>query len=222
MASFFQNSGTSDLWILGKVRLTTLLNSTYLTDPVSVHLGERILPRVYSEHWFSITQEVLARTLEWIDVGARDSLTLVHFPVPHWPFVFNPDGSYFGHKDPALPSERGSASEAGYRRQVAYVDRVVGQIVDKMKRSGSYDSTLLVLTSDHGARVPDIWNDGDLTHVPPLVKLPRQAGGERVDKEFWNYRLRPMMEQVLRGGENSEAWYDEIPTGGPREPVRSR
>ena len=69
---------------------------------------------------------------------------------------------------------------ARYAREVAYVDRAIGQLLDELKNGGRYDDALIVFTSDHGEPLgehglyghPESLADAHI-HVPLIVKLPR-------------------------------------------------
>ncbi len=74
--------------------------------------------------------------------------------------------------------------------QTAYADRLVGGIVDRLKELGTYDDTILVVTSDHGVafepgetvRAVDIGVDAEpvlpeLMWVPLVVKAPEFEPG---------------------------------------------
>ena len=66
-----------------------------------------------------------------------------------------------------------------YLGEIAYTDDCIGQVVQKLKELGIYESTLLIVTSDHGEMLGD---HGEVTHsyfiyqgvvrVPLIVKLP--------------------------------------------------
>jgi len=73
-----------------------------------------------------------------------------------------------------------------YNGEVAYVDRQLGRVLEKLKRLGLYEKSLIVLTSDHGE---EFWEHGgyehgqslyrELLNVPLLVKPPG-SGAERI------------------------------------------
>ena len=70
-------------------------------------------------------------------------------------------------------------------------DRQLGLLVDELKASGRYDSTMIVVTADHGAGITEQadrrmgdtleqrWTE--VAHVPLLVKAPGQAEPDVVD-----------------------------------------
>jgi hypothetical protein len=71
-----------------------------------------------------------------------------------------------------------------YQLNAAYADEMLGRMLESLRRSGQWDKTLLVVTSDHGE---EFGEQGQIAHggnlgrqlieVPLLVKLP--AGFER-------------------------------------------
>ncbi len=95
----------------------------------------------------------------------------VHFSVPHLPFVFGPDGY-----DPPLNPLR-TSPDTQYVRQLQYVDRLVGDILGAMRASGLYESSTVVLLSDHGFRFGG--REKRQLQIPFIVKMPHQRG--RID-----------------------------------------
>jgi arylsulfatase A-like enzyme len=77
--------------------------------------------------------------------------------------------------------------EARYDGAIAYVDEQVSVLLGKLRSMGVYDSTLIVVASDHGEAFGDhgiighgTSNYEDQIHVPMLVKRPGQLESERV------------------------------------------
>jgi arylsulfatase A-like enzyme/Tfp pilus assembly protein PilF len=78
---------------------------------------------------------------------------------------------------------------ANYAGEIAYVDHCIGQIIDKLKELDLYDSTLLIITSDHGEMLGE---HGETTHgysiyqaalkVPLIVKLPGKRSPRRISQ----------------------------------------
>jgi arylsulfatase A-like enzyme len=86
--------------------------------------------------------------------------------------------------DPASipPAEFAVLSEL-YDGEIAYLDELVGGLLDALEESGRLDDTLLILTSDHGENLGDHGHFrhvfslyGSTVRVPLLLRLP---GGER-------------------------------------------
>jgi hypothetical protein len=80
--------------------------------------------------------------------------------------------------------------------QVAFTDQVLGQVIQRLKRQGLYDKSLVVLTADHGAGFSPavrsrVLGAGDetaptLMWVPTFIKAPHQTRG-RVDDRNWEH-----------------------------------
>ena len=73
-----------------------------------------------------------------------------------------------------------------YAGEIAYTDNCVGEIIQKLKALGLYDSSLIVITSDHGEMLGE---HGEMTHsyfiyqsavkVPLIFNLPGLFKGKR-------------------------------------------
>jgi arylsulfatase A-like enzyme len=71
---------------------------------------------------------------------------------------------------------------AGYDSEIKYADYQVGRILQKLRDTGLYDDSIIIIASDHGENMIDhknYFNHSDnlyqsLLHVPLLIKFPRQ------------------------------------------------
>ena len=88
--------------------------------------------------------------------------------------------------DPAvpLPPDQERVFRAMYALNAAYADELLGRMIAALRRSGRWESTLLVVTSDHGeefGEMHQIAHGGNLgrqlLEVPLMIKLP--SGFER-------------------------------------------
>ncbi|MEA2493825.1 MAG: hypothetical protein QOJ29_1736, partial [Thermoleophilaceae bacterium] len=89
--------------------------------------------------------------------GARPELDYIHMFLPHEPREFLPDGKRYVTPNAALEGppayNNRFLSEQEEQRtllQLGYTDRVVGQVVERLKRLGIYDDALVVVVADHG------------------------------------------------------------------------
>src|SRR6201993_2561421 len=93
--------------------------------------------------------------------------------------------------DPYNPPEpfRSRFPNAPYNAGIAYVDSIVGKLLDYLRSQGLYDNSLIAVAADHGESLGD---HGELTHsiflydstihVPLLLKLPgNRFLGQRVN-----------------------------------------
>ena len=129
--------------------------------------------------------------------GRHPGLWLKHTLQPHEPWLYLPSGHQYlrGPTPPiaGLNSERGANERwlvrLAYQRhllQVGAVDRELGMLVARLKATGMYDRTLLVVTADHGIsfrlgerdrRTVTPANLQGEAPVPLFVKRPRQRHG---------------------------------------------
>lgn len=75
-----------------------------------------------------------------------------------------------------------------YAGEIAYVDYCIGDVIKKLKDLNLYDSTLLIITGDHGEMLEE---HGEKTHgyfiyhsalhVPLIVKVPAGPKGKKID-----------------------------------------
>jgi hypothetical protein len=89
--------------------------------------------------------------------------------------------------------------------QVAFVDRLLGELVAQLRATGVYDRALLVVVADHGVsfrpgevtrNVTDT-NFDEQERVPLFVKLPRQRTGRVSDRNVELVDVLPTIAQTL-------------------------
>jgi arylsulfatase A-like enzyme/Flp pilus assembly protein TadD len=96
---------------------------------------------------------------------------------------------YFDPHQPINPPEPYRSRFAdGYDAEIAFADEQIGQVFAALKKRGTYDDTLIVVTADHGEGLMEHGEPShsllvfDTTlHVPLIVKLPGQKPGRRVE-----------------------------------------
>lgn len=94
----------------------------------------------------------------------------------------------FDTAEPLSESER-AALIAQYDGAIAYSDAQLGRLLDALRRAGTLDRTLVVVTADHGEEFYEHrnWRHGnqlynEIVHVPLLFRLPgRLPAGRRSD-----------------------------------------
>lgn len=87
-----------------------------------------------------------------------------HIMLPHSPFIFNRNG-YYENK------ERFLQNSENYQKNLEYVDHLLGIYIDKMKEKGIFDSSKIIVLSDHNYR---IMFPGRENHIPLIIKRPYQ------------------------------------------------
>ena len=149
--------------------------------------------------------------------GERPPFYFLHSSLPHSPHNYMPNGKlYRNHgKDQlgltvandAWAGDVG-ATIAGWQRhllQTRFVDRLLGELVERLKRDGLYDDALFVVVADHGAnflpgsnrRRPYSGNLSDIAMVPLFVKAPGQTRGRTVDRPLSTIDVLPTIADEL-------------------------
>jgi arylsulfatase A-like enzyme len=127
---------------------------------------------------------LLEEAIDWIAAQAAQApqpfLGYYHLYPPHDPYALRSDFINF-FKDDWLPSQKpesvftlgvqsGSLIEQRrrYDEYLAYADSEFGRLVRQLEKSGLLETTILVLTSDHG----ELFERGILGHLTPVMFQP--------------------------------------------------
>jgi hypothetical protein len=128
--------------------------------------------------------------------GARPPLLFLHTSLPHVPWRFLPDGRRYaapvaGLSEGTWVGPQWQADQAFQRHllQTQYADRLLGRLLGRLRATGLYDRSLIVVTADHGVgfhagdrrRRPTPTNLHDIANVPLFIKPPEQDDGRVVD-----------------------------------------
>ena len=128
--------------------------------------------------------------------GGRPALNFLHIALPHRPGSTSYGTQYRAVRAGLPPGEllfrdptpaRQMLQE--YMLQGAYSDRLLGRLLDRLRRLGIYDRALVVVAADHGIsfrpggqlRLATSENIGEVAGVPLIVKTPHQRQG-RIDR----------------------------------------
>ena len=166
---------------------------------------------------------IFADFVESIQPRSRPTLNFLHILLPHAPWEFLPSGKKYTLRengirgltgindsgiDPNWWNDDSWALEQAYQRhllQVQMVDRLVGNLISHMKNVNLFDSSLIVITADHGAsfqagtsrRHPSPSNYADIMAVPLFIKAPHQQKGETTDWNIESIDILPTMADIL-------------------------
>jgi membrane-anchored protein YejM (alkaline phosphatase superfamily) len=122
-----------------------------------------------------------------LDLIARQparTMAVIHYALPHNPYMYDEKGGYTGPQNTCY--ELGNVP--GYERNLLALDRFIGEVTTALRKAGRFEEAMLVLTSDHSFRYDPDRKNGKLTaplsHVPLIVKLPRQSGSFDVRQQY--------------------------------------
>jgi hypothetical protein len=157
----------------------------------------------------------VSRFLASIDGSDPRSLYVLHVLLPHHPWRYLPSGrSYDGtgslgglNSDDEWVGGDSLVNRAFERHllQVGYVDLVLGRIVRRLRETGLWKPSLMIVTADHGisfrssepVRKVDTDNIADIAPVPLFVKEPGQQTGVVDDRSARTIDIVPTIADVL-------------------------
>jgi len=140
------------------------------------------------------------------------ALWFKHVLLPHVPWQYYPSGrSYRRFAPEAIPGLNGPLGfkvpwlvKVSYQRhllQLGMADRLLGQLVARLRGEGLYRDALVVVVADHGIgfrlglerRTVRPRNVQDLAPVPLIVKPPRARGGRVIDRHVETIDVLPTL-----------------------------
>jgi Sulfatase len=143
----------------------------------------------------------------------QPTLFFLHVLLPHYPWEHAPSGRvYEGLTIPGLTADHWTGGEfeahQAWQRhiaQVGYTDRLLGDLVARMKDTKMWDESLVVLVADHGTsfraghprKAITRTTAPDVAYVPLFVKAPGQAAGETVDETVSTLDVLPTIADHL-------------------------
>lgn len=169
--------------------------------------------------WSVHRQRQFDHFLRTIDGSATPTVHFLHILLPHVPWSYLPSGRrYTVDSDDwelqnlGTEGDRWSGDELQvlhaqqrYLLQLMYADRLLGEVMDKMRAVGMYDRSLLVVTADHGIsfrpgehrRAAQPGNLDEILSVPLLIKRPDETHPGAVDRFVESVDIFPTMAEVL-------------------------
>jgi membrane-anchored protein YejM (alkaline phosphatase superfamily) len=150
-----------------------------------------------SENWVFINETWRVAVRDLIRRSDENTFAMIHWPLPHGPWVLNEDGTLRQH----FARSRLEGTPEDYQRHLAFLDLVLGEALSELDSANLLDRSLVIVTSDHTWKTdPDSsLRTGPVarTWVPLFVKLPHQKVGHRISERFCLSQLGSLLEGVM-------------------------
>ncbi len=132
------------------------------------------------------------KAIDWIKKKRNEKFFMyLHYMDVHSPYYEHP----FNWKsaEPILDASPDSLNRYSslYEGEIEFFDSQFIRLLNYLKQSGIYDSTLIILTADHGEELYDHygWEHtsslyDEIVHIPLIMKLPLSANAGTVDSSL--------------------------------------
>jgi arylsulfatase A-like enzyme/Tfp pilus assembly protein PilF len=138
-----------------------------------------------------------------MDVGRRAETWLgAHDAGPHfvWVHLYDPHDPY----EPPPPYSE-IYKDRLYDGEIAYADSALGQFIAYLKKKNWYENALIIVVGDHGEGLGEHGEDthgiflyDSTTHVPLIMKLPKeQEAGKVVEQQVRTTDILPTVLELL-------------------------
>ncbi len=158
--------------------------------------------------------DAIEQAVQIISESKSPRVQVVHALLPHAPWRITPDFRV-DQLSPTISTQNPDSEEVirdmyqTFLYQVGAADRVMQNLISSLKASGKWDSTMLVVTADHGIsfiptmpqRNTDFTDSGqvaDIYRIPTFIKYPNQKAAISDDCAITNLDLFPTIIEVTR------------------------
>ena len=179
--------------------------------------GRRMFRETAGERSPNLPSDEYDRFLQTITPEASGRLYFLHTLTPHMPFRYVPSGTRYNAPDYQAHQEGGERLflnsdpwmpvilQQRHLLQLGFVDRFIGNLIDRLQAQGIYEESLIVVTADHGTsfrhgmprRTALASDPADIVQVPLIVKLPRQTTGAIRDDSVETVDIVPTIADAL-------------------------
>jgi hypothetical protein len=123
-------------------------------------------------------------------VKLENSFIFFHFPIPHYPFIYNVNGY-----DPSYKSF--VATDSKYIDQIKYLDKIFGEFISILKENNKFNESIILILSDHNDRqIPKA--SGDPRKIPVILKKRNQMVRRDI---IMDYNSIDIVTQVIKNPE---------------------
>jgi len=177
---------------------------------------------VFRYSWGERREDQFNHFLATLDDSGTPLLAFMHILLPHVPWCYLPSSRRYSEDGDAWDLLNFNThsevidywgldeliivqSQLRYLLQLEYADRQIGRLIARLKESGLYDRSLLIVTADHGVsfrtgearRMISPGNLSDIQSIPMFVKRPGQTKGGISDRHSETVDLLPTITDVL-------------------------
>lgn len=223
----FDNTG-SRYSLMGRVRDFLLTQVDFLRH-FGVTMPGQIRSPLSASGWYSSTRVLQSRIRPVLnDVLPKlpaNTIAFFHMYLPHNPYLYYRDWTLRDSQDDSKFD-----LVTLYQENVYAIDPVIDDIVSRLKARGDYDSSMIVIMSDHAFKYRygegiEIWEKLDpgvqipAKHIPLIIKYPGQLrGGDWYDPVLV-MDLYPQFNDFLNTPDKMGQWVAQWNSGASSNPA---
>lgn len=184
-----------NFFCVAKYHLVTA--SLLLPDPFFVYPRRKVTNYFFNRFQVNRNNTIHEIFKTIVQNQPRPTFAVFHYMIPHFPYVYNRDGhkKFFNIY---------KWNPCNYHGNLAYLDKMIGEIISVLKKSNKFDNSLIIMTSDHSWR-----NDPNYfgkkksilkrSHIPLFIKLPYQDHSIKINSRFTTSKLGTIINNYLDG-----------------------
>ena len=188
-------------------------------EEVSSMCPRRLCPHVHRQNQRSVLHELatgrperVSRWLRSVTPARRPTFYFKHVLLPHGPWVYTPSGHRYreaaqGHFPWGVRHFNRWLVNESYQRhllQTGFTDRVLGRVLARLRSTGLYDRSLVVVVADNGEGFGRLGNGHEISHrnaadiavTPLFIKRPYQRGGRIVRRHVRTIDVLPTIARI--------------------------
>jgi arylsulfatase A-like enzyme len=203
----------------------TFIANGFVSERFGFNQGWDDYTNYIHEHHIALAPSVFRDAANWVEAH-KDKRFFLYIQTidPHVPYdppddmlkLYQPD-AYTGPIKPRSTAEQLEKAkgvppklvltdadkhyiEALYDGEISGHDRALGTFIERLKKLGVYDQTMVVITADHGEEFEDhgSWGHGhsvyqELLHVPLMVRFPPTVPARRIDQTVSTVDIAPTL-----------------------------
>lgn len=155
------------------------LGRSYGLDQGFTHFDDELVRHPETQLHLTVTSPRVAdKAVDWLEQRAAVEEGRPWFL---WAHFFDPHNEYLAHES-VDPMGAGEGDVDLYDEEIAFTDRGLGRILERLEELGLADDTVVIVTSDHGEAFGEHGRTHhsdslyqELLHVPLLVRVPGAA-----------------------------------------------
>ena len=188
IAEYLKNKDYATAAFIGAFPLDSRFGLDQGFDVYNDNYGTQSLMELYYVE--RSAREVVKPAMEWLGQQSQKWFAWIHVFDPHEPYR------------PPFPFDQ-KYKDDPYSGEVAYVDSQLGVLFGFLKEKGLMDSTIVVLTADHGEALGEkgekthsYFAYNNTIHVPLIIKFPK-AKNQTVEENVCHVDIFPTLCEAL-------------------------